>query len=157
MDPKDIKDNGQTPLPDSLNDFPKSNTDDYNPYRDEVEDEKKENTNIEKEDNRPVGELFNIDPDKGNISEQLGMQFDYPTESHFKNDDQSHTFNEPQNLQITDDVPQSMEDFNNFEIDNNRKETYNYNDNLKEPINNKYSYYFFLNLLIKIKTLNYIL
>ena len=51
--------------------IPSNDLDDENPYREEP----KKNEKVGKVD------TINIDPEKGNISDQLGLEFDYPTQT----------------------------------------------------------------------------
>ena len=144
---------GTTPLPnDSLNELSKSNLDDFNPYRDDAiggpEEKNEKDTNNENKDNKeeekPMEKLFEVDPDKGNISEQLGLQFDFPSQNHINNsEEQPSHFNEPKNMQITDNVPQPMEgfDFNKNENNTtqNNNNNNNYNNNFNDNNNNNYN------------------
>ena len=63
--------------------------DDYNPYRDDKDDDKED-----KDENEPKQNIFDIDPDKGNISEQLGMEFDYPTQTKIAKNQDDTPFND---------------------------------------------------------------
>ena len=128
-------------------DNPKKNKDegdkeDYNPYRDDKDDNNK-NEDIPKQN------LFEIDPDKGNISEQLGFELDFPTQTHIRiNEEENKIFNDAKNMEMNNNVPQAMDDFNPygndnnndnnlFKDNNNNNDTRSFLDNFKNDINNK--------------------
>jgi hypothetical protein len=130
MDSKDDKKLFDTPLPNSeSNDVKNDDLDDYNPYRDDF---KEKDIKEEKKDDEPRENLFEIDPDKGNISEQLGLDLDYPTKTKIilNNQEKSNPFNAAKNLEMNNDVPQSMDDFNPY--GNENKNDYNDNNMFKE-------------------------
>ena len=59
--------------------------------------------------------IFEIDPDKGNISEQLGMDFDFPTQNKVQaKEDSPFPFNEGKNMEFNNDIPQGIDDFNPY-------------------------------------------
>ena len=91
--------------------------DDYNPYREEVQK------------NNPSA--F-IDPEKGNISEQLGQDFCFPTDEEVNaidNNNQNTGFNDAHNLNNNNNLPQSDNDFSLFSPDNNKDIVNNNNNN----------------------------
>ena len=92
--------------------IPSNDLDDENPYV-----IKPENNNIfQKTD------TIDLDPDKGNISDQLGLEFDYPTITKiFKHNSQENNQNEVNN------------NFNN-DNDNNNNKNRNFLDNFDSPI-----------------------
>jgi hypothetical protein len=151
MDSNDNDKEETTPIPDSSKDVQKSDIDDYNPYRDDNEGEEKEEKEKkeekkDKKENEYKESIFDIDPEKGNISEQLGelgTEFDYPTQTKIISN-QDNQFNDAKNMQMNNEVPQALDDdFNPYGKDNNTEgnkneenETRNFLDNFKEAINN---------------------
>ena len=154
MDSNDNEKEETTPFPDSSKDVQKSDIDDYNPYRDDNEGEEKEEKEKkeekeekkDKKGNEYKESIFDIDPEKGNISEQLGelgTEFDYPTQTRIISN-QDNQFNDAKNMQMNNEVPQALDDdFNPYGNDNNTEgnksaenETRNFLDNFKEAINN---------------------
>ena len=103
---------------DDKNDMKKDDIDEDNPYRNNVNDNKDKKDEIEEKE--PKKNIFEIDPDKGNISEQIGMDLDFPTRTKIlKNMDAPQVFNNAKNLEINNNVPQAMDDFNPYKNEHN--------------------------------------
>ena len=116
MDPKD-ENEGKDGFPS----IPSNDLDDENPYREEAQNKEI----VKKVDTQ------DIDPEKGNISDQLGLEFDYPTETKvFK---ESNKINK--NPDLNNNIPQTNDmnpygdNNNNFNNQNNNK----FLDNLETP------------------------
>ena len=80
MDSNDDKKKEETPLPNVSDDLKKSDLEDYNPYRDDNEENNDKNNEQNNEQDSHEN-IFKIDPERGNISEQLGLDLDYPTQT----------------------------------------------------------------------------
>ena len=116
MDPKD-ENEGKDGFPS----IPSNDLEDENPYREEAQNKEI----VKKVDTQ------DIDPEKGNISDQLGLEFDYPTETKvFK---ESNKINK--NPDLNNNIPQTNDmnpygdNNNNFNNQNNNK----FLDNLETP------------------------
>ena len=102
---------------DSFPSIPSNDLDDENPYREESK-------KVEK-----MGRVatVDIDPEKGNISDQLGLEFDYPT--------QTKVFSETDNIEKNHDLKYDQPKGNNtnpFEANNNNANNdNNVNENRK--------------------------
>ena len=101
---------------DSFPSIPSNDLDDENPYREDVKK------------NEIVGKVntLDLDPEKGNISDQLGLEFDYPT--------QTKVFAESDNIEKNLDAKYDLPKPNNsnpYEINNNANNNNNMNENRK--------------------------
>ena len=111
---------------DSFPSIPSNDLDDENPYREESK-------KIEK-----IGRIatVDIDPEKGNISDQLGLEFDYPTQTKVF----SETDNIEKNLDLKYDPPKGNNtnpfeaNNNNANNDNNVNENRKFLDGFENPV-----------------------
>ena len=111
---------------DSFPSIPSNDLDDENPYREESK-------KIEK-----IGRIatVDIDPEKGNISDQLGLEFDYPTQTKVF----SETDNIEKNLDLKYDQPKGNNtnpfeaNNNNANNDNNVNENRKFLDGFENPV-----------------------
>jgi len=109
--------NNEPEKKDSFPSIPSNDLDDENPYR---EEEPKKEKILSKTD------TINLDPEKGNISDQLGLEFDYPTQTKVF----AETDNIEQNLDSKYDLPKPNNE-NPFEVKNNINDDNNVNENRK--------------------------
>ena len=129
-----------TPNDNDNKDEPKINLEkvisDYeNPFKNDDFDNKDE-----KDEKEPKQNIFEIDPDKGNISEQIGMDLDFPTRTKiFTNMDEPQSFNNAKNLEINSNVPQATDEFISYKnvdnMGNNDNNERHFLDNFKDAIN----------------------
>ena len=111
---------------DSFPSIPSNDLDDENPYREESK-------KVEK-----IGKVatVDIDPEKGNISDQLGLEFDYPTQTKVF----SETDNIEKNLDLKYDQPKGNNtnpfeaNNNNANNDNNVNENRKFLDGFENPV-----------------------
>ena len=121
MEPKEEKNNQ-----DEFPSIPSNDLEFDNPYKDIPEEKEKQNFEVKR-----VATAL-IDPDKGNISDQLGLEFDYPSETNlFGNSNKNENDNNINN--INNENP--FETNNNQINDNNN---YNFNNNFNNNNNNPY-------------------
>ena len=146
MEPKEEKNNQ-----DEFPSIPSNDLEFDNPYKDIPEEKEKQNIEVKR-----VATAL-IDPDKGNISDQLGLEFDYPSETNLfgnsnknENDNNINNINnenpfETNNNQINDNNNVNENKFmNNFDsppkpdnMNNNNNNNYNFNNNFNNN-NNPY-------------------
>ena len=105
MEPKNEKETS-----DSFPSIPSNDLDDENPYKKEAEN------NI-----FAKSETIKLDPEKDNISDQLGLEFDYPTETKVFGDKDKIANN------LNYELPKPVED-------NNINENRNFLDNFDKPV-----------------------
>jgi len=105
MEPKNDKETS-----DSFPSIPSNDLDDENPYKKEAEN------NI-----FAKSETIKLDPEKDNISDQLGLEFDYPTETKVFGDKDKIANN------LNYELPKPVED-------NNVNENRNFLDNFDKPV-----------------------
>ena len=105
MEPKNDKETS-----DSFPSIPSNDLDDENPYKKEAEN------NI-----FAKSETIKLDPEKDNISDQLGLEFDYPTETKVFGDKDKIANN------LNYELPKPVED-------NNINENRNFLDNFDKPV-----------------------
>ena len=102
--------NNEAAQDDSFPKIPSNDLDDENPYKKDFENDNK----FQKSD------TIKLDPEKDNISDQLGLEFDYPTETKVFGDKENNDFPKPYNDNNN----------NNNNINNDR----NILDNFDKPI-----------------------
>ena len=145
MDSNEDKKKEETPCPNASDDLKKSDSDDYNPYRDDNEETNDKNNEHNNEQDSHEN-IFKIDPEKGNISEQLGLDLDYPTQTKIVRhiEENSQNYNNAKNMELNHGVPQTMDEFNpykneniagNDNLRNKNNEPRNFLDNFKNAIN----------------------
>ena len=119
--------NNEPEKKDSFPSIPSNDLDDENPYR---EEEPKKEKILSKTD------TINLDPEKGNISDQLGLEFDYPTQTKVF----SETDNIEKNLDLKYDPPKDNNtnpfeaNNNNANNDNNVNENRKFLDGFENPV-----------------------
>ena len=125
---------------DNFPDIPTNDIEFENPYQDapeKKEEIKKEESPNPKPDKKELDskiENINLDPNDGNISAQLGLEFDYPTQTNVLQNNNSQFNNNMNPFENNNSMNGNMNNVNNN--NNNYGFNYNYGNNFNNSNNN---------------------